>query len=160
RRVEREGLGNRPASRAWAELTAETEVDQLPTILAAMDGADPLAANWIRAAVDAIAERQVRRGGQLPTGGVEKFLAARQHNPRARRLAFEWIARVDATAPDRLIPQMLDDPALEMRRDAVARVLAQAESELADKQTDAAIASYQKALVAARDLDQVNATAE
>jgi hypothetical protein len=158
--VEREGMGNQEASQAWSALTGSADAYQLPTILAALDNADPLAANWIRAAVDAIAERHVNSGEPLPTAGLEKFLREEQHNPRARRLAYEWIARVDPSAPDRLIPGMLDDPSLELRRDAVARVIAEAESAAEKEQTDEAIDNYRKALVSARDLDQVKLAAE
>jgi hypothetical protein len=159
-KVEPEGKGHREATYAWAKLTEQAGVDDLPMILAAMDGAGPLAANWLRAAVDAIAERHWHESGKLPTAGFEKFLAETQHNPRARRQAFEWIARVDPAAPDRLIPSMLDDPSLELRRDAVARVLASAEMALSDKQETAALATYRKALVSARDLDQVKTITE
>ena len=64
-------------------------------------------------------------------------------------MAFELLAGVDRFAPDRLIPNMLDDPSLEMRRDAVARLIAQA------AKTNAPIALYKKAFDAARDADQV-----
>ncbi len=160
RNVAAEGQGHRAATQAWSDLTVEARADQLPEILAALDGAGPLAANWIRAAVDAVAEREVEQGGTLPLGELEKFLAQKDHDQRARRLAYEWIARGDSTAPDRLIPEMLDDPSLEMRREAVARVLLSAEKAAADKKTEAALAAYQQALVAARDVDQVLATAE
>ena len=93
--VKREGQGNQAAAQAWSELTASADAYQLPAILAGLDDADPLAANWIRAAVDAIAERHVNNGDKLPTDGLEKFLSEKHHNPRARRLAYEWIARVD-----------------------------------------------------------------
>lgn len=160
REVGAEGKGNVAAARAWADLTANSGVDQLPTILAAMDGAGPLAINWLRAAVDAIAERQMHEKGKLPLAGLEKFLAEKQHDARARRLAYEWIARADPTAPERLIPTMLDDPSLELRRDAVARVLTRADKALADQKNEPALASYRQALAAARDLDQVKAAAE
>jgi hypothetical protein len=160
RQVKREGEGNRAASQAWSELTASADAYQLPAILAGLDDADPLSANWIRAAVDAIAERHVQSGEKLPTEGLEKFLSEKQHNPRARRLAYEWIARVDPAAPDRLIPTMLDDPSLEMRREAVERVIAEAAAAEKNQQKDEAIATYRKALDAARDLDQIKAIAE
>lgn len=160
RDVAAEGKGHRAATQAWAELTVEARAEQLPEILAALDGASPLAANWIRAAFDAVAERQLEQGSTLPLADLEKFLGQRDHDQRARRLAYEWIARVDSAAPDRLIPQMLDDPSLEMRREAVARVILSAEKAAADKKTEAALAAYQQALVAARDVDQVLATAE
>ena len=80
--VDVEGQGHRPATHAWAELTLGARADDLPTILTAIDGAKPLAANWLRAAVDTIAERQVQRGGELPTAALEKFLSEKNHNPR------------------------------------------------------------------------------
>ncbi len=153
--VDREGKGHRAATQAWAELTAQANADQLPVILAAIDWAGPLAANWLRAAVDTVAERQIQLNGKLPIADLEKFLLQKEHDPRARRLAYEWIARTDATAPDRLIPSMLDDPSLELRRDAVARVLSVAEKAASEQKTELALSTYQKALGSARDLDQV-----
>jgi len=159
REVDREGKGHRAASQAWNEIAKNGQVSDLPQILAAMDGVGPLGANWLHAAVDAIAERNLK-AGKLPLDGLEKFLQEKQHDPRARRLAYEWIAKADTGAPDRLIPGMIDDPSLELRRDAVSRVLKAAETAQANKATDEALATYRKALVAARDLDQVRAAAE
>jgi hypothetical protein len=160
RDVQPEGKGNRAATTAWAELISRAQSDQLPVILAAMDDAGPLASNWLRAAVDAIAERDLRKHGKLPNAELEKFLAQKQHSQRARRLAFEWIARNDPSAEDRLIPTMLDDPSLELRRDAVARVLSAADKALVDKQLDLALSTYRTALDSARDLDQVKTVTE
>ena len=147
------GAGNRPAARAWEQL-ARADAEKLPAILAGLDGAGPLAANWIRTAVDAIAEDQLRRGGRLPAEGLEGFVLDRRHSPRARRLAYEWLVRVDPSAPQRLLGGMLDDPSLEIRRDAVARRIEQADS-LQERQREKAAAVYREALTAARDLDQI-----
>lgn len=160
RAVDREGKGNVEATQAWADLTARATVDQLPVVLAGMDGASPLAINWLRSAVDAIAERQLQHAGHLPIAALEKFLGLRQHDQRARRLAYEWIARDDSRAPARWIPKMLDDPSLELRRDAVAAVLTAADASVTAQENDAALAGYRKALGSARDLDQVKAAAE
>lgn len=160
RQLDREGKGHRAATQAWAQITASADAEQLTTILAAMDGAGPLAANWLRAAVDTIAERHVQGKGALPIARLEAFLNQKQHDQRARRLAYEWIARVDSTAPDRLIPGMLDDPSLELRRDAVARLLTAAEKSTSDGKKDEALATYRKALVSARDLDQLKVITE
>jgi len=149
-----QGTGNEAAQAAWSKL-AKLDATQLLEILAALDGANPLAANWIRSAVDAIAEREMARGGQLPAEQLEAFVLDTGHQPRARRLAFEWLARVDATAADRLIPRMLNDPGIEFRYDAVARLLSEAEPLLAAKKEGAARALYRRALSSARSLDQV-----
>ncbi len=152
--VGRLGAGNARASEAWRRLAA-APAEQLPTLLAALDDAGPLASNWIRAAVDAVAERRLQQGGRLPLLALEKFALDTSHHPRARRLAFEWLARVDKSAPDRLIPGLLHDPSVEFRRDAVSRLLKQAESLKKSDDKAALIALYQKALSGARDKDQV-----
>ena len=160
REVGHEGKGYRAATAAWAQLTEQGRVEQLPQILAAFDGAELLAVNWLRGAVDTIAERQLQAQGKLPITLLESFLKEKQHDPRARRLAYEWIVRDDPTARERLIPGMLDDPSLELRRDAVARVLSAAEEALKQKNNEQALAGFRQALDAARDLDQVKVVTE
>jgi hypothetical protein len=154
-----EGAGNRQAARAWAEL-ARADAAQLPAILAGLDDAGPLAANWIRTAVDTVAQRQLQRGGKLPAAELERFVLDRRHAPRARRLAYEWLVRVDPAVPQRLLPGMLDDPSLELRRDAVARRIDEAAALQQSRQRDRAVAVYQEALTAARDPDQVDLVAD
>lgn len=153
-----EGKGHREAAAAWQRLV-QADAGQLPAILAGLDQAGPLAANWLRTAVDAIAERQLERGGKLPTAALEDFLRNTRHAARARRLAYEWLVRVDGSAADRLLPGMLDDPSPELRRDAVARQLGKAEAFEKAEKKDAA-AAYHKALDSAVDLDQVRLLAE
>lgn len=149
--------GQREASVAWRRLAA-ADVSELPSVLAALDDAGPLAANWIAPAVDAIVERAENRGAPLPREALERFLFDTNHAPRARRLAYEILLRGDPALADRVLPKMLDDPSLEMRRDAVARVIAEADRLAAAEPVDNSktVATYRKALDSARDLDQVN----
>ena len=144
------GAGNREAALAWQQVV-RADADQLPVVLAAMDQAGPLGANWIRTAADTIAERLLRRDGQLPAAELQRFVNDTRHNPRARLVAYEWLVRVDPSARERLIPGMLNDASLELRREAVARLI-DAAGELPEG--DAA-ATYQRALSAARDHDQI-----
>ena len=154
-----EGAGHRGAQAAWKKLAAVDAVN-LPVLLAALDEAGPLEANWIRSAIDTIAARQQSAGRPLPVAAIEGFLRDRSHAPRARRLAFELLAAADPTAPDRWIPQMLDDPSVELRRDAVGRLIDQAAALATKEQNDAATKTYQQALSAARDLDQLQSAAD
>lgn len=149
-----QAAGNRQAAPAWTELI-KADAGQLPAILAGLDDANPLAANWIRTAVDTVAERRFRRDGTLPAAELERFVLDTSHAPRARRLAYEWLCHVDRSAPERLLPGMLDDPSLEMRRDAVARRIDEAARLVQARETDQAVPLYQEALTAARDADQV-----
>jgi hypothetical protein len=153
--VGREGAGNAEASKAWKELV-RAGPKSLLIVLAAFDDADTTADNWLRLAVDTIAERALASGGFLPAKELEAFILETQHHPAARRLAYEWLARVDSTAPDRLLPGMLDDRSVELRRDAVAMVVKEAKMQLGKKNNTAAISAYRRALSGARDKDQVD----
>src|SRR5437588_1266044 len=62
--VGREGAGNVEASKAWRELI-RLGPGVLIDVLMAMDDADATAANWIRAAADAIAEHELQAGRAL-----------------------------------------------------------------------------------------------
>ena len=152
-----EGRGHREAALAWRKLSA-ADGAALPDVLAALDEANPLAANWLRSAAETIADRQLNRGHKLPTDGLEKFVLDVRHQPRVRRFAFELLVKADATAPDRLIPNMLDDPGTEFRRDAVQRLLDEA-ARLKTSETPHEICGqlrqiYLKALGGAREPDQ------
>jgi len=97
RAVGPEGRGNQEAAPAWREVT-RADASALPRILSAMDGVHPLAANWLRAAFETIAERELERGAKLPVAELEAFILETHHAPRARRLAYEWLVRCDSTA--------------------------------------------------------------
>jgi hypothetical protein len=152
--IQKEGIGNSEAGKAWRELV-ELGPMVLPATLAALDGADAIVANWLRAAVDAIAEREVKAGRPLPVGRLEAFIKETGHSPAGRRLAYEWLVRVDAAASDRLLPGMLQDPSVELRRDAVARILDLAQKQFDKGEKEEACSTYRKALAGARDRDQV-----
>jgi hypothetical protein len=154
-----EGAGNLAASDASRELAARGP-EALPALLRALDGAGPLAANWLRAAIDSIAERALLAGRPLPAAELEAFLLDRTHDGPARRLAYEWIVKADPTAPDRLVPGMIDDPSVDLRRDAVARRLDAAGELFKKDDKPAAIAAYRSLFPAARDEDQVELIAK
>jgi hypothetical protein len=157
--VGREGAGNVEASKAWRELV-RLGPGALIKVLAGLDDADATAANWIRSAADAIAERELNAGRTLPAKELEAFVLDTKHNGRARRQAFEWLARVDKTAPDRLIPGMLEDPSVELRRDAVARAIKEAEPLLKKPDKSEAKKTYRKLFDSARDKDQIDGLAK
>ncbi len=153
--VGREGDGNAAAARAWKDVV-RMGPSALPAILTAMDDADATAANWLRTAVDAIAERTLAGGKPLPTEQLEQFVRQTRHNGAARRLAYEWLCHVDPKTPDRLLPGMLQDPGPELRRDAVAAVMKEGQTRLDKNDKDGARAAYRKALTGACDKDQVD----
>ena len=150
RAVGPEGKGNAAAAQAWQAL-AQAKPAALPQILAAMDGANPLASNWLRAAVDTIASR----AKDLPQMELMKFIANQKHDPRARRLAYELIKNVNPQLAAKLIPGLLNDPSVELRRDAVQRVIDQGADLKKTNKPDLAQKQYRIALDAARDIDQI-----
>ena len=144
-----------PQAIAAAKKLAQSGPESLLPILAAMDDANPLAANWLRGAFEAIVDRALRSDGKLPAGELEEFVRDRAHDSHARRMAYEWLVKVDPAAPDRIIPGMLDDPSAEMRRDAVARSIAVAQMLLADGDRSGAKTEFERGLSGAVDGDQV-----
>jgi hypothetical protein len=159
RQVGPDGKGSVEAAGAWKVL-AETPIEQLPLVLAGMDGATPLARNWIRAAVDEIVDRAERGKKPLPAAALESFLADTRHDPQARRLAFDLLVQKDKTAKDRFLPKMVNDPSPELRRDAVGRVLDEAEKLLSAEKKAEGRSLFQKAFAAARDKDQIDKAAK
>ncbi len=151
----KEGVDNQAATRAWS-VAAQASANELTTLLAGLDEANPLGANYLRAAVDVVVDRTLSAKSPAPLSAVESFLKDTSHSPRARRLAFEVITRFDAAAPERLVPTFINDPSTELRRDAVQRLIDQA-APLAkdDASKPAAIEAYRQAFTGSRDLDQI-----
>lgn len=153
--VDREGKGNVEAAKAWRDLAA-TRPKHLTDVLAGLDHAGPLAANWIALAAETIAQRAEENGQALPGDQLKRFVLDTTHAPRARRLAFEWLGRADRDTAQALLPEFLHDPSPELRREAVERLIAQAVASRekgADETTLREI--YQQAFSGACDLDQV-----
>ncbi|HET6882677.1 MAG TPA: hypothetical protein VFI31_21090 [Pirellulales bacterium] len=156
-RVEREGEGNVAASAAWKRI-AKADAESLCEVLAALDHAEPLAANYVVAAAETIVEHTSQAKHRLPLDRLKAFVLATEHAPRGRRLAFEWLQQFDAKTAAAMVPGFLHDPSPELRREAVARLLDQAATKKADGADDEALKSiYREALSGACDLDQVNA---
>lgn len=159
RAVEPQG-GNHETAMAASRSLQGSPATALPRLLAAMDGANPLAQNWLRGIVQSVVQRAESAGQPIPLGELETFLRDTRHAPRARRFAFDLLAARDTTAPDRLIPGWLDDPSLELRRDAVAAEVSRAGGLIDGGQSAEGVRALRRAFLAARDVDQVKAIAE
>jgi hypothetical protein len=157
--VDRAGQGNVAAAKALQELTQQ-DADVLPEILKAFDGASPLAINWLRGGFETIADRQIKLQKPLPTQALEAFIQNTKENRNARRLAFEWLQKVEPETAEGMIPGFLLDPSAELRREAVAKLLAEAKAIDAGKTPRLAVAVYKKALTGAVDDDQVKQIVE
>jgi hypothetical protein len=150
------GQGSAPAATAWRALSASSP-EQIPVVLAGMDGASALAHNWLRAAIDAVVDRARQDGKPLPRQALEVFLADAHHDGQARWLAYDLLIGQDLSMKERYLPRLIDDRNLDLRREAVARVLDDADKKLtAGKKPDAGVL-YQTAFNKARDRDQIDA---
>jgi hypothetical protein len=150
-----EGKGHREAQAAW-KTAAAAPTSRLVELLTALDKAGPLAANWLRSAVETVADR-VPEAEQKPTAAeLERLVVDVKHVPIARRLAFDIAARWDKSLTDRLMPGFLNDPSTELRREAIQRLIDKA----AKADETEAKSLYQEAFAASRDLDQIKDLAE
>jgi hypothetical protein len=157
--VGKEGKGNAEAGKAWKELV-KLGPDVLTQVLAAMDDNDLATTNWLRPAVDAIAEKALQAREPLPVKQLEKFISETRNPQVGRQTAYEWLVRADKSAPARLLPGMLHDPSPDLRRDAVALVIKEATDLLEKGEKDNAREAFRKSLGGACDEDQVEAIAK
>jgi hypothetical protein len=152
------GAGYPAAVAAQQELSSQGPEALLP-LLDAMEGASPLAVNWLAGAFETIADRSLRAGAVsqesgtgIPAVAFEKVVLDRTRSATPRLLAFEWLVKVDPAAKDRLIPGMLDDPSADFRRLAVTRLIAAADASKDDAER---LDLWKKGLSGATDEDQV-----
>ncbi len=145
------GEGHPAAVKAVKELQTKGAAATLP-ILTAMDSANPLALNWLQVAFESIADQAIEEDS-LSAKDLEAFVLDRTHHARSRKLAFDWLIKIDETAHGRLIPNMLDDPSGPLRREAVANVISEASKA---KEDNVRLALWTKALSGAVDKDQVD----
>ena len=82
------------------------------------------------------------RRRQAVAAGAARFYADQKQEPRARRLAFELIQKSNPKLADKLIPGLINDPSVELRREAVAHVLEAGTHKQSSKQTQAAVKDF------------------
>lgn len=146
------GATDPEVARHWSEV-AQWKADRVGEVLQAMDGANPVALNWLAAAVDAILEQP---GAAIPFEKLNQFVRDRERGVAARRCAYSILNRERPKLAKQLIPYFLNDPAPEFRRPAVEQLIEQAAS-LPDALQKTV---YLKAFDAARDEDQVTRIAK
>ena len=152
--IDKEGKGHDEAAPLLRSLVQQPSSALLP-LLHGMDRANPLAANWFRGAFESIADRNLS-SGTLPQQELEAFVVDRSHAADARQLAFDWLVKIDATAADRLVPGMADDPSTEFRRAGVQRLLDAAAKAKESQDSAASKELYGQAFRAALDPDQLD----
>ena len=152
--IEPNGVGNESAVKAIKTLNSAS-IDQVPAILKAMDGANKISINWFRSAVLSI----VARGEALPRKAIEEFFQDTSHSQMGRLLAFDLLTDGNQELADQMIPKLIDDPSMPLRRLAVKALIEKADASL-ESDPPASIGSLGFALSKARDVGQVQSIAE
>lgn len=146
-----------PATQSAWKTLAEADINQLMAILSGMKDASPLAENWLRSACDAVVERHLQRGGKLPVEPLRAFVLDSTQSPRGRRSAYEWLVEAEPETPNELLPELINDPSLELRYDAVEHLLKQVTDESSDDQKAELL---EQALHASRQFKQIQGISE
>ena len=158
RAVGPEGEGNEAASTAW-NVAAAADPGDLVTILAGMDGANPIAENWLRAAAGVVADKAISEKA-LPVTALKDFLMDTSHDAASRTLAFDLIQRADPDVASAITPSLLQDPSAALRRHPVGRLIEEGKAKLEAGDKALAIAAWRKGLEGARDQDQIDELAQ
>ncbi len=153
--IGREGQGNEEAMTAWQEVV-KAGPGALVEVLDAAGQGNAVADNWLRLALNTITDQAKGSGATVPLDPVESFLKDTKKNPLGREMAFDLIQQADAARAKAVESQLLHDPSPVLRRGAVQQLIDQGNRERkAGNENEAAKATFQKALDASRDLDQV-----
>jgi|688.fasta_scaffold32384_3 hypothetical protein len=158
RAVQKEGQGNADASKAWQQIT-KTDPANLPEVLKGMNGANPLAENWLRAAVGVIAD-EASKAKKMPVDALVTFLKDSTNSSGARVVAFDLIQRANAKLAETLTPTLINDVSSELRRHPVAKLIETGDKALAAQHKSDAVLAYRKGLDGARDEDQIKTLAK
>jgi hypothetical protein len=146
------GTTGQAALAAQADRISGIPADWIVPCLATFADATPAGGNWLRSGIERAVERA---GDSLSADTLAAVVAERKQPARVRTLAFGWIKDRDPSRAAGLLDGMLDDPALDLRREAVERKLAAvaAADETAQK------AAHRECLAVARDVDQIERVA-
>lgn len=146
--IQKNGNGNKLAVDAWPKI-ADLSAEHIPELLNAMNRANPLGDNWIRAAISKISDN---RNSPLPFDQIIQFLGDYSNHADSRVEAFRLVQTFQPSRAELLIPGFLNDPVMALRREAVAKKLSAAKNET--NKSDR-INFFKEALSKAREVDQI-----
>jgi hypothetical protein len=146
------GTSGQAALAAQADRISGIPADWIAPCLAAFADATPAGGNWLRSGIERAVERA---GDSLSANTLSAVVADRKQPARVRTLAFGWLKDRDPSRAAGLLDGMLDDPALDLRREAVEKKLAA----VAAAEEPAQKATHRECLAAARDVDQIESIA-
>lgn len=156
------GLAGRgyPEAVVAVESLSKLDSSAIPEILGSFDDENPIAANWLRGAVEAVAESARKQGKPLADGKLVAFIQDTSHSTKARAVAYHLLGIQNRTAAEELIPSFENDPSLELRWLAVDHLIDQAGTLSEKGQKRPAIETYRQALSATRNSGQARQIAD
>ncbi len=152
--IDAHGQGNPEAVQSFKQVDL-LGPESVHSLLLAMNRANPVADNWIIAAIEQILASS--EPALFPAEKIKSFLLDSSNAGSSRRIAFELLQTHRPEQTVSLIPHFLNDPEPSLRREAVAEILAEANSE---RNQTLAIQGFQKALRHAREAEQIRNAAD
>ena len=131
-----------------ADRIAAMPADWIVPCLAAFADATPAGGNWLRSSLERAVDRT---GDSLSADALMAVVTDRKQSARVRTLAFSWLKDRNPSRAEGLLDGMLDDPAIDLRREAIEKQLAA----VATGDETAQKATHRQCLAAARDVDQI-----
>ena len=131
-----------------ADRIAAMPADWIVPCLAAFADATPAGGNWLRSSLERAVDRT---GDSLSPDALMAVVTDRKQSARVRTLAFSWLKDRNPSRAEGLLDGMLDDPAIDLRREAIEKQLAA----VATGDETAQKATHRQCLAAARDVDQI-----
>ena len=146
--VEKFGKGNKEAVGAMQTLN-QAKPSDVPRLLDAINGSNPLAKNWLRSAI----ETSLANTDENPQAKIKAYFQDKENDSLGRVFAFELLTDGKPDLAKEMIPSLIQDPSLPLRRLGIAHFIELAKStEDKDKATKIMLEMLQHA----RDVDQVN----
>ncbi len=108
------------------QVLSQANREQILDLLASLDRAGPVAANWIRPAIDAALAALAQQDERLSAAELEQFIRDTQHGWRSRQLALRELARSYPSASAQLEADLIHDPVADFRQPAITQLLARA----------------------------------
>jgi hypothetical protein len=149
------GRQHAEAKEAAARLQATLTVDQVVDVLRAMEGADPIAKNWLRGIASSVVQ-----GKSPPIEALTTLLNDNTVDPDARYEAFLLLVDLQPQQRETLLAGRTQDPSLRLRYAAIDQVLVAAKAAKEAKQDDQAKTLYRQAVADARHAAQTQTAAD
>ncbi len=159
--IELHGVGHAEAAGAMKTLNA-VEANQIPVLFDAMDGSNPVSANWIRGAI----QKSISRSETFPADSIRAYFEDQARNPKGRWLAWQILCEKQPEFRASTIAALVSDSSMPLREIGIAKLISDADEfgtdveKMDDVAKDKKKALLQNALENARDVDQVKSIAK